>query len=159
MLTDKPFYVLFLEDDSELERRAASDYQSVVNSAGLTTQQQETACKVLFNLLLQRFANKTSSQINRMLMFPEILNTVAGREIWEQGRDEGRDEGHDEGRDEGITETLIRLATRRFGALPSPVVEAIHDLEYLQLEQLTDALFDFGSVGELDQWLKQVMSK
>lgn len=62
---------------------------------------------------------------------------------------EGRQEGHFEGE-----VTLIRrLLQRRCGALSAAFDEQITRLSRAQLEALGEALLDFGSVTDLEQWL------
>lgn len=60
-----------------------------------------------------------------------------------------------EGREEGQLELVLRLLTRRCGALTPPQLEKIRALDSEQLGALGDALLDFGSVEDLDAWLRE----
>lgn len=50
---------------------------------------------------------------------------------------------------------IIRLLTRRFGAIPPQVREQIDHLSITQLEDLGKALLDFSSTTDLTSWLNE----
>ena len=58
-----------------------------------------------------------------------------------------------EGRQEGEANLIIRLLTRRFGQLSEDYLTQIRGLSVEQLETLGDALLDFESEEDLQQWL------
>jgi predicted transposase YdaD len=64
-----------------------------------------------------------------------------------------KEEGREEGRQEGQAQLLLRLLQRRCGSLPSQAQDRIRTLSVEQLEKLGEALLDFRSVSDLDQWL------
>ncbi len=75
-----------------------------------------------------------------------------GRSI---GREEGREEGRSIGREEGLAEAALRLLTRRFGSLDATIQTQIGALSVEQLRLLTDALLDFTTPADVQQWLAQ----
>ena len=66
-----------------------------------------------------------------------------------KGRVEGKAEGKAEGELEGSANTLKRLLTRRFGALPSGVQARIAQADLAQLERWEDRLLDAASLEEV----------
>ena len=60
--------------------------------------------------------------------------------------------GRQEGEQIGEVNLIVRLLSRRFGALSPEQVSQIRSLSIPQLESLGEALLDFQSLGELDSW-------
>jgi predicted transposase YdaD len=104
------------------------------------------AINVMSLFFLNRFRNITREGIKAMLDF-DILDTVAGRQVYdeglEKGLEKGRDEGLKKGRDEGLKEgRLINMREmlalnlkNRFGNVSSDVMQslsAIKDFEFLK---------------------------
>lgn len=69
---------------------------------------------------------------------------------WER---EGRIKGRAEGLVEGQRQLVERLLTRKLGALRPEVVERLGSLSSSQLVALGEALIDFATLGDLEQWL------
>jgi len=59
----------------------------------------------------------------------------------------------EEGREEGEQKVIIRQLNRRIGELKPSVIEQIRKLPVEQLEELAEALLDFSTVANLEQWL------
>ena len=49
---------------------------------------------------------------------------------------------------------LIRLLTRKIGAIPINTIDRINNLPIEQLESLGEALLDFGTIDDLTSWLE-----
>ena len=84
--------------------------------------------------------------------------------IWEpeamaMGRVEGITQGISQGISQGIVqgkETLVaRLLRRRLGAVPADVTARLEQLSPDQLDDLGEALLDFSSIADLEQWLSR----
>jgi hypothetical protein len=71
-----------------------------------------------------------------------------------QGREEGREAGREEGELKGEQKLVIKLLNRRIGELEPPAVEQIRKLPVEQLEELAEALLNFSTVANLEEWLK-----
>jgi predicted transposase YdaD len=72
-----------------------------------------------------------------------------------EGRLEGRSQGRKQGRQEGGSIIVLRQLDRRLGPLPAACRERIGRLTVPQLEALAEALFEFATVEDLEQWLLQ----
>ena len=83
-----------------------------------------------------------------------LKETRVYQEIKQEGRLEGRVEGRSEGREIGERSLILRLLTRRVGALPQDVGERVETLCLEQLENLGVALLDFSSMADLQVWLE-----
>lgn len=59
-----------------------------------------------------------------------------------------------EGRQEGEVLLILRLLTRRFGAVSPGIQAQIQSLSLSQLESLGEALLDFSQPSELQDWLR-----
>lgn len=87
------------------------------------------------------------------VIYQEILEE--GREEGRrQGRQEGRQEGLQEGRQEGLQLLILRLLTRRIGAVPDVLRSRIDTLSIEQLETLGEALLDFTELADLETWFQ-----
>lgn len=51
---------------------------------------------------------------------------------------------------------ILRLLTRRVGELPQEVRSSVENLSLEKLENLSEALLDFGSIADLQLWLEEV---
>ena len=69
----------------------------------------------------------------------------------EQGIEQGIEQGQ---KGEAIT-LVLRLISRRVGKITPELESAINDLTLTQLEDLAEALLDFKSIEDLEQWLQQ----
>ncbi|MEL6319613.1 MAG: Rpn family recombination-promoting nuclease/putative transposase [Cyanobacteria bacterium J06626_14] len=82
----------------------------------------------------------------------QIVTTWMERGI-EQGKQEGREEGREEGSLLEARSLVQRLLPRLVGALPASIEHQIEALSLPQLEALAEALLDFSSLSDLEEWL------
>jgi hypothetical protein len=54
----------------------------------------------------------------------------------------------------GEQKVIIRLLNRRLGEIEASIIEQIRKLPVQQLEELAEALLDFSTVADLEQWLQ-----
>jgi hypothetical protein len=66
----------------------------------------------------------------------------------------GFERGIQTGRQEGELALILRQLTRRFDRLPESLQSQIEALSLSQLESLGDALLDFTSLTDLQEWLR-----
>ena len=62
--------------------------------------------------------------------------------------------GVERGIEQGEQQLIFRQLNRRFGEIESSFIETIRTLSIEQLELLGEALLDFSSIIDLEQWLK-----
>ena len=60
-----------------------------------------------------------------------------------------------EGKAKGQRSILLTQLDRKLGKLPAKTKKSIAALDLAKLESLAIALLDFGTIDELDAWLKQ----
>ena len=70
-----------------------------------------------------------------------------------KGLVKGRAEGKAEGKAEGERNVVLRLLRRQIGAWSEETTEALDRLSTTQVEALADALLDFRSADDLNNWL------
>jgi predicted transposase YdaD len=61
---------------------------------------------------------------------------------------------YQEAMEEGETRLLLRLLSKRFGKISDHSIQTINKLSLEQLEDLGEALLDFSSITDLDNWLQ-----
>jgi predicted transposase YdaD len=76
-----------------------------------------------------------------------------------QGRLEGRLEGQKEGQLEGERKVVLKLLSRKLGALPTAVMEQLTNLTLADYEKLTLDLLDFQCLEDVTGWLETNSNK
>ncbi len=71
----------------------------------------------------------------------------------QRGLQQGLQQGKQRGLQQGEAKVLIRLISRRFGSISPTVEEKIRSLSISQLEELTEAQFNFTTSEDLIAWL------
>ncbi len=70
-----------------------------------------------------------------------------------QGEQRGLQQGEQRGLQQGEANVLIRLLSRRFATIAPTVEQKIRSLSISQLEELTEAQFNFTTSEDLIAWL------
>jgi predicted transposase/invertase (TIGR01784 family) len=83
----------------------------------------------------------------------ELSETRAYQDILAKGREEGLEQGREQGVREEAAELVLRLLRRRFGSVTAEQDATIRGLTTAQLEDLAEALLEFGSPVDLKAWL------
>ena len=79
--------------------------------------------------LLNRFRQFNYEEVVAMLNF-DLMDTVAGQQIYEMGREKGLNEGY-----LGATqEVLIGILKKRFGVVPSEIISQIRAIIETKLD-------------------------
>lgn len=81
--------------------------------------------------------------------------TTGERIGYKRGKEDGRKEGREKGRKEGEQAIILRQLSRRFGELLPQVRARVKSMNSTQLEVLGEALFDFTSIDDLNNWLEE----
>ena len=71
----------------------------------------------------------------------------------EQGQQLGQQLGQQQGQQQGAVAVAVRLLHKRCGELGPEVKQRVKDLSFAQLEDMSEALFDFQTVADLKAWL------
>ena len=109
--------------------------------------------ELLETVLVSKFSKLSRQEVEAMFLLSDIKQTRVYQEA--------KEEGQQEGRQAEATNFLLRILSKRFGKLSSsgkyelPVryIESINRLTIAQLEDLGEALLDFGDINDLEQWL------
>ncbi len=74
---------------------------------------------------------------------------------YERGLSKGTEQGLEQGLEQGEKRLVIRQLQRRCGEIDERLVKRINRLSLEQVEELSDALFDFSSLQDLKRWLRE----
>lgn len=96
-------------------------------------------------------------------MSQKELDELQNQEFWIQdqqgaidlGIQQGREEGREEGIKQGKAALILRQLTRLIGEFSPHIQTRIRELNRNILEDLGEAMFDFGSISDLLAWLEQ----
>jgi hypothetical protein len=77
-------------------------------------------------------------------------------EIVTSWMEQGIEQGIEQGRQQEALALNLRLLSRRLGTISPQQEEAIRNLSLTQLEALSEALLDFTTSEDLDDWLRQI---
>ena len=104
-------------------------------------------------ILANKFPELTKEIIMNMLDL-EIVDITKSR-FYQEIIVEGLQEGRQKGLQEGEANLVIRQLRRRLGELPESQCSQIKSFPVSQLEDLGEALLDFQSIDDLDDWLQK----
>ncbi len=141
---------LLLQSEDKLPASSAAIRARVAGTA------QEGAIRdVIAAILITRFRTRLIPEICAMggLTLDDFTQSVAYKQIFEQGELQGRQEGRQEGRQQEACALLCRQLERRFGSLPAELKASLQVLPLATLEALSEALLEFQCLGDLQSWL------
>ena len=101
----------------------------------------------LVTVLPSKFSKLTCQEIETMFLLSDLKQT----RVYQDARQEGRQEG----RQNEVKRLLLRLLSKRFGKLTDRQTLLISSLDFEELEELGEALLDFVSLVDLDNWLAE----
>jgi predicted transposase/invertase (TIGR01784 family) len=107
--------------------------------------------ELLETVLLSKFSKLTRQEIETMFSLSDIKQT----RVYQDAKQEGIQEGRQEGRQNEAKRLLLRLLSKRFGKLTDRQTLLISSLDVEELEELGEALLDFVSLVDLDNWLAE----
>jgi predicted transposase YdaD len=91
---------------------------------------------------MSKFSQLSRQEIEAMFLVSDIKQT----RVYQEAKQEGEQEGE--------KNLLLRQLSKRFGKLGDVYITSINSLTIAQLEDLGEALLDFGDINDLEQWLK-----
>jgi predicted transposase YdaD len=92
-----------------------------------------------------------SEQIHQFFRSATMKESVIYQEILREGLQQGLQEGL-----QAEVNLIVRQLTRRLGTVPQVLQNRIQSLSIAQLEDLGEALLDFSSQPELENWLSDL---
>ena len=98
--------------------------------------------ELLESVLMSKFSQLSRQEIEAMFLVSDIKQT----RVYQEAKQEGEQEGE--------KNLLLRQLSKRFGKLGDVYITSINSLTIAQLEDLGEALLDFGEISDLEQWLK-----
>jgi len=101
---------------------------------------------LLETVLVSKFAQLSREEIQAMFLLSDIKQT----RVYQEARQEGREEGERNGE----VRLVLRLLSKRFGEIDDRRIQVINSLTLEQLDNLGEALLDFGELADLDNWLE-----
>jgi predicted transposase/invertase (TIGR01784 family) len=100
-----------------------------------------------------RFPKNLITQLFREEVMQE---SVIYQDILQKGLQQGLQQGEERGKKQEALELILRLLTRRFGAIEPEIQQQIRSLSITQLEELAEALLDFSSQSDLVNYLANI---
>ena len=119
------------------------EWKKIINSV-YNMPNNSDAINVMSLFILNRFRNITREGIKAMLDF-DMLDTVAGRQLYDEGHEKGHEKGLEEGRLSNMKEMLTLNLKKQFGDISADFINAINaikDLEYLKTLFLESFSYD-----------------
>jgi len=101
-------------------------------------------------IIVYKFSTLEREEIEQMLGI-----SLEESRVYQDAKVEGRVEGRVEGIVLGERKLVIRQLNRKLGKIPQAVLTKIEALSLEQLEELSEALLDFSTVANLEQWLQR----
>ena len=110
------------------------------------------ALNIIGLLLLNRFRDLTHQEIINMLNL-DLMQSRAGREIFQMGQIEGEQKGLLKGEQQGLIKgerlVITRLLEKRFGKLPTPLQTRLEQATLIELEQWSIELLTATCLEEI----------
>jgi len=104
---------------------------------------------LITTIMVYRFTQLSRVEVEAMLGL-----SLQESRVYQEAKAEGEQIGEQRGRQEGEKTIILRLLTRRVGALPEAVRSRLDQLSLEQLENLGEALLDFTAMTDLQRWLE-----
>ena len=126
----------------------------------LASHQLDPARMEVLGLFIDRYLTMTGEEMRRfereLAGFgpAERETTMEMMTSWElKGIEQGIEQGIARGLHDGKEDIVARLIRKRFGAVADDITARIDRLTSEQLSELSEALLDFTSLADLEQWL------
>ena len=121
---------LTLEDKADLPE-SVGEWKAGIDAMGLPEDRKKTLNELLEYAILQRFKMFTLEEIRKMIELTPLEDTVAGKELIQQGINQGIDQGMEKGQRIGQIRLIQRLLKR-----PQTPNESLSILDVEELETM-----------------------
>jgi predicted transposase YdaD len=101
-------------------------------------------------VLVYKFPQLSRKEIEAMFTLDDLKQT----RVYQEAKEEGMQQGMQQGMQEALRKTILRLLLRKFRQITPELKSQIETLAIPQLENLTEAVLDFTSTGDLEIWLR-----
>ena len=138
------------------EEQAAAEARYILGRIPQEVRQPELSRAIIDTIgtiMVYKFSDLSRREVEAMLGL-RLEESRVYREAKEEGRQEGQQQGRQEGQQQGEVNVVLRILIRRFGELSAQQRNAITNLPLPVLEDLSEALLDFGTLDDLSAWLK-----
>ena len=125
---------LTLEVKADLSE-SVGEWKAGIDAMGLPEDRKKTLNELLEYAILQRFKTFTLEEIRKMIELTPLEDTVAGKELIQQGIDQGIDQGMEKGMEKGQRIGQIRLIQRLLKRPQTPN-ESLSILDVEELETM-----------------------
>jgi len=106
--------------------------------------------ELVTTIMVYKFENLSQKEVEVMLGI-----TLQETRVYQEIKAEGREEGLVKGRSQEAINLILRLLTKRFGVISVSLRSRISGLPLAVLEDLSEAILDFGSLADLQVWLAE----
>lgn len=110
----------------------------------------ETILNILETIIVYKFPHLTSQEVASMFAISDLKKTKVYAEAYQEGRLEAL--AHERA-------LVVRLIKRKVGELPAATLLRVDQLSWMQLEDLAEALLDFGELADLEAWFDRLEGK
>jgi predicted transposase/invertase (TIGR01784 family) len=136
-----------------LNQAQSAELGKTLLQAAPTDAEFQRRLSLIETILANKFPDLTKEIIMQILDLKQM--DITQSRFYQEIKLEGRQEGRQEGLQEEAANLVLRLLTRRFGALSSEQSDRLQALSVPQLEELAEALLDFTALTDLEVWLAQ----
>lgn len=138
------FATVLIETANELEQQA-KHYYHIFESAPVAPGMREILLRVFCDWLFERLQHKTQKEITMILDFPDVRETVVGRELLEEGIEKGQRNAW--------LEVVHQLGAKRLGPIDPDLSRFIDQLDSKTLRRLVDVILDMPDWQAVKAWL------
>ncbi|MFW6240286.1 MAG: DUF2887 domain-containing protein [Thermodesulfobacteriota bacterium] len=147
---------LTLRSQAELPK-AVGEWKSGIDAMGLPESRRKTLNELLEYAILQRFKTFTLEEIRKMIELTPLEETVAGKQLIQQGMDQGMEKGLEKGLEKGMEKGMekgqligqIQLIQRLLKRPRTPN-ESLNDLDSGELRAMLATLE--GDLSKEAKW-------
>jgi predicted transposase YdaD len=133
------------------DQAKSAEIGKVLLKTAETDAEFERRLSLIETILGNKFPELTEEMIMQILDLKKM--DITQSRFYQQIIQEGRQEGLQKGRQEGEANLVLRLLMRRLGTLTADQEGRVRALSVEQLEELGEALLDFGSMVDLEMFL------
>lgn len=138
----------------------------VTELKGKTNPTDRAIIKLVSTIMLYKFPDLKREEIEAMFTISDLKQTRVYKDAVQEGIELGIEQGIQQGIEQGIqqqiaaaleraSDRLLRQLNRKLGSLPLALMDDVRSLSMEQIEDLSEALFDFETPDDLAAWLAQ----